>query len=112
MASPIHIVRKRGDTQRITFCVKAANNTPIDITGWTNFSMAVNKEQKPVNTDNQVEIQSGTILDATAGKVFFPVSGTIPVGSYYFDMQATDDNSEIVTLVEGKYSITQDITKS
>lgn len=112
MANPIHIIRKRGDTKRITFSVKAVNNEPIDITNWTNFAMAVNREQKPSDTSNQVEYQTGTILDGPTGKVFFPVSGTIEVGAYYFDMQAADENGEISTLVEGKYSVTQDITKS
>lgn len=112
MTSQVNITKKRGDNKRITFTIQSSNRTPINITAWTGFQMAINTEKTPVDATNQVATQIGTISDGPNGKVFFPVDNTIAVGTYYYDMQGVDENGEISTLVEGKYIVNQDITKS
>ena len=43
-------------------------------------------------------------------KIFTP-NGLIPVGEYFFDVQAVDANGGKITIAKGGYSVEQDITK-
>ena len=45
------------------------------------------------------------------GRVHFIPAGTIDAGAYFYDAQALDSNGEKVTFSEGKYKVSQDITK-
>jgi hypothetical protein len=107
----IDISRKRGDTRRITFKITDSFGSAVNLTNWSNFLMTVNSEQSPVDDSNQLTQQSGILVDAKNGRVAFVADGTIAVGDYYYDVQATDENSEITTLVDGEYKVGQDITK-
>jgi flagellar hook assembly protein FlgD len=107
----IDIVRKRGDTRRVTFKIADSYGSSVNLTNWSNFIMTVNSEANPVDDTNQVAQQTGIMVDAKAGRVAFVCDGTVPIGDYYYDVQATDANSEITTLVDGRYTVAQDITK-
>lgn len=107
----IDIARKRGDTRRVTFKITDSYGTAVNLTNWSNFIMTVNSEPNPVDDTNQVAQQAGIMVDAKNGRVAFVCDGTIPIGDYYYDVQATDANSEITTLVDGAYTVGQDITK-
>jgi hypothetical protein len=106
------IHRKRGNTKRISFNVETRTGAAVDISSWTSFSIAVNTVHNPVDTSTQVSLESGIVVDGPNGKVYFPVTGTIPVGSYHYEIQALDENGEKDSLAEGKYVVTQDINKS
>jgi len=107
----IDIIRKRGDTRRVTFKIADSYGTAVNLTNWSNFVMTVNSEQAPIDDTNQISQQTGIMVDPKNGRVAFVCDGNIPIGDYYYDIQATDANSEIVTLVDGKYTVGQDITK-
>lgn len=107
----IEITRRRGDTRRMTFRIGDTNGSPINLIDWNYFYMTVNQEETPDDATNQVAQQPGIVVDAKAGRVAFVADGTIPVGEYYYDIQATDDNGEITTLMYGEYKVVQDITK-
>lgn len=112
MTTTVNIVKKRGDTKRITFTIQSKNRTPVDITNWTAFKLTLNTSPSPIDETTQVIQRTGTVSDGPNGKVWFPVTGTVAVGTYYYDMQGVDENGEINTLVSGKYTVEQDITKS
>ena len=107
----IDISRRRGDTRRVTFRIRDTVGAAVDLTMWEGFTMTVNSESDPVDETNQVAQQAGIKVDAKNGRVAFVCDGTIPVGEYFYDVQAVDANSEIVTLVSGSYNVVQDITK-
>lgn len=114
MSATVTLTRKRGDTKRFTFSLeeKVDNDyLPIDITNWSLFKFTVNSDRNPIDTSTQIFQSTGVVVDALLGKVAFTMDGTVPVGMYFFDIQATDNNTEITTLLEGVYKVTQDITK-
>lgn len=115
MAVPttINIERKRGDTRRIIFKVKAKDTgLAIDLTGWTGFLLTVDPSKSPVDALNNIGQITGVVIGAaTDGRVGFSPPGTFPIGNYFYDAQALDANTEKVTFAEGKYKVIQDITK-
>lgn len=60
---------------------------------------------------NYFDTCTGGSVTATEGRVWFPTDGSIAVGEYYYDIQATDANTGKITLAYGGYSVVQDITK-
>ena len=112
MTSVSDIARKRGDTRRHT--IKGTDdNGSHDLTGWSNFVMSIHTEKDPVDNSTEVEAINGSfITDGSDGRVGFTPSGTLPVGKYYFDVQCFDSNNEKYTVLEGKYTVSQDRGKS
>lgn len=107
----ININRKRGDTKRVVFVIKN-NGLPVDISGWTNFRLAIVSTSAPVDTSANVAVLTGVVTaGGTDGRVHFLVPDTIPVGSYYYDAEAADENGEIGTFVEGAWRVKEDRTK-
>ena len=112
MTTTVNIERKRGDTKAIVFVITDENDAAVDISSWSSFLLTINSEKKPVNTDNQVQqIIGALVTTGTDGKVGFSPDGTSAVGSYFYDAQAIDGSGGKCTFAEGKYKITQDITK-
>lgn len=112
MTSTVDITVKRGDTRRHIFTIND-NGSPVDISAWTLFSLAVNSERNPTDTSNEIGTITGALItDGTDGRVGFTPTGLWPVGNYYYDAQALDANGEKITFVEGKYTIEQDRNKA
>lgn len=104
----------RGDSSAKGFIVQDSAGVAINITGFT-FKLTVNSEKDPLNTDNQKFSIVGAITDAVLGKVAFSpsvVNTDIDPGTYFYDIEQTDDGSAISTLIIGKCLIIQDITKA
>ena len=113
MPTRIDIERKRGDTRRHVFTIKDNTGAVVDISSWTNFSLAVDPEPDPSDALNNVDNITGSfVTDGTDGKVYFVPTESVPPESYFYDAQADDANSEKITFAEGKYKIDQDIDKS
>lgn len=112
MTATIDIARKRGDTRRLIFVVKA-DGVAVDISGWTAFKLTVDPTKDPVDDTTKLEQMTGTLTSGgTDGRVHFIPAGTIAPGKWRYDVQGTDTNGEKVTICEGVYSVTQDITKT
>jgi len=112
MATTLNIKRKRGDTRRIIFVIKDEDGAIIDISSWSLFLLTVDPEKAPIdNTNNLFQITGALITDGTDGRIGFTPPGTADVGDYYYDVQATDVNSEKITFASGSYKLSQDITK-
>ena len=111
MTATNDIERKRGDTRRIVFRV-TDGGVPVDVSGWTAFKMTIDPSKAPTDNTTKVSELTGALSSGGAdGRVYFVPSGTIDPGSYFYDAQALDSNSEKVTFSEGKYKVIQDITK-
>jgi len=111
MATNIDISKKRGDTRRIVFKITDTEGLSVDITAWTALLLTINPARQPVDDTGQTEQLTGIIVDGVTGRAGFIPSGTIAIGRYYYDAQGVDDNGEIYTFAEGKFEVTQDITK-
>ena len=108
MPTNVDITRKRGDTRRISFTI-TQDGAPVDVSAWTGLKMTVDPSKAPETSATMVEQMLGAV--GAGGVVYFVPTGTIEPGKYFYDCQAVDDNGEKVTFAEGKYSVTQDITK-
>jgi hypothetical protein len=111
MTATNDIERKRGDTRRMTFVIRDGS-TVVDISAWTAFKLTVDPSKAPPDGTTKLEEMTGVITSAGVdGRVHFIPAGTIAAGAYFYDAQALDSNAEKVTFSEGKYKVTQDITK-
>lgn len=108
------IDRKRGDTYADEFTVKSAQTKlPIDITGYT-FTLTVDPEKAPATADNNLYQLTGTIVDAPSGRVEFAPTAmqANQLGKFFYDVQMVDGAGRKRTIVSGKYTYLQDITKT
>ena len=114
MTSNINIEKKRGDTKRHTFTVyKPDGVSTEDVSPWTGFLLTIDPEKRPASDANNIsQIVGQLTTDGLDGRISFTPTGTIAIGGYFYDAQAIDGNSEKTTIAEGKYKITQDITKA
>ena len=105
------VCRKRGDTFAEVFQLKV-NGAAQDITGDT-LLLTVNRDREPADTVNQLFQLTGTHVDDAAGIFSFSPSAVQPVdpGTYYYDVQ-WDDGVQKRTILQGKWTVEQDITKT
>ncbi len=103
----------RGDSDAKGFVIQDSNGIAISIAGFS-FKLTVNSEKTPVDTVNQQFTIVGIITDAANGQVAFSptaVDTDITPGLYFYDIEQTDTGGSISTLIVGKVTIVQDITK-
>ena len=107
------IYRYRGDTAPDRITVRDADGVAINITDYT-FLLTVNSNKAPSSTSGQVLQMTGEIINAAAGTVEFSCTvqqANILPGKYYYDVQMTDSDGRVLTIIYGAYIIRQDITK-
>jgi len=122
----VDITRRRGDTRNYVLTVKDKDGSPIDVTGYTclltvNTLKAPDLRSSPV-TGSVVFQASGA---PTTSPIPSPLDGKLTIdmgsfgggspppqpGSYFYDIQITDANGRISTVLAGKFKVVQDITK-
>lgn len=109
-----NITRRRGDTYPISLRVQDSGGDAVDLsaTGYA-FLMTVSSEQNPTGTSNELFQLTGIITSASEGRVEFrpSESDVDAIGVFYYDIEMTDDEGYITTLVTGEFELEQDITK-
>jgi hypothetical protein len=104
------VCRKRGDTFAELFQLKV-NGAAQDITG-DDILLTVNSDRYPADTTNELFQVIATHVDDANG-IFSVAPGAgqpADPGTYYYDIQ-WDDGSQIRTILQGKWTVEQDITK-
>jgi len=104
----INIVRKRGDTKSINLTLTDSDGAVLPITGFT-FTLSVTNLKEPESADYVFQ-STGTITDGPNGKVSFPISvgDSDNTGDFYYDVEMVDGASEISTVLEGTFTMSQD----
>ncbi len=108
-----NVVRKRGDTKAHAITVRDGDDVGVDITGAT-FRLVVDPSSAPPDNTNNLFDIVGTITDAPAGKVRFPFSAPQADQTpqiYFYEIEMTEPNGEISTLMFGQWEYRQDIAK-
>ena len=104
----------RGDSYPIAFPLKyASTGLPLDLTGCS-LLLTVDALPDPPDATTQVFQLTGVIdANPATGKVYFTpqITDTAAVGSYYYDVQLTDADGNIRTVVKSTLTIAMDITK-
>ena len=99
----------RGDTAEFVIRPKNANGTAFDLTDYTAQFFVANRRGA---TGTQYEAQA--VVDETASTVtctILPgVGRTLAAGTYVYDVQVTTGPSNILTLLTGTITVTDDIT--
>lgn len=108
----VNITRYRGDTWGPEFAIQQSG-AAYDITDHS-FKLSVNPSRTPADATAQEFQVTGSIVDATGGIVKFPLGSSeaaLDPGTYYYDVQETDDAGAVRTIIVGTWTVTQDITK-
>lgn len=104
----MRIERHQGNTKRIRRkVVDKDTGEAIDVTGHI-FVLTVNSDEDPLNTDNQQFAITAIHENSVAGLIYFPYTSTeadIATGTYYYDIEWTDQNTETETLEDGTYVV-------
>ncbi len=104
----------RGDSYPILFTIKdAASSTPIDLTGCSLLLTVDTLAEPPDDTTQVFQLTGALDASPSTGKVYFTpdTTDTATVGSYYYDVQLTDADGNIRTVVKSTLTIAMDITK-
>lgn len=115
MSSTTDIQIVRGDDEAIELeFTDEVTSAPVDLTDCA-IMFTVRASKSDTNDDNaiiQKDVYSHT--DPTAGKTTINLLHTdtdVATGDYYYDVQYVDTENKVKTLVIGKISIVQDVTK-
>ena len=104
----------RGDSYPITFTLKdSSSGAVIPLTGCS-LLMTVDTLENPVDATTKLFSVDGAIAaDPATGVVQFTSTSanTAAVGAYFYDVQLTDADGNVRTVVKSTFMITQDITK-
>ena len=109
----MRITRTRGDTYADQFLITDKNTQlPVNLSGCT-FKLTLSESSTPDADTAPIYQLAGVIHDPTLGMVEFAPTPTQAdqVGSFFYDVQMTDEDGAIRTLVLNSYVYTQDITK-
>lgn len=124
-----NITRKRGDRRPFILTLRDSDGNPIDVAGFTAI-LTVNTVKDP---NVEVSPETGEIVYQTTGAELTsptpsPLDGKIRIdmsdfggkqspsaavqpGNYFYDIEVTDVDGFPTTVLEGKFSVKQDITK-
>lgn len=112
----VDITYKRGDSRAITFkVINIETGDPLDLTGYASPVLAVNSDPVPTDTTDEKFKVTGTI-DPTpsTGRISFSpttVQSDLTPDTYFYDAQVIDASGGLLTFVQGKFKIVQDIAK-
>lgn len=104
----------RGDNPSFAFNLQNPNGTPIDITGF-NYILTVDPSPAPPDNTNNLFFLVGAVTAPTQGEVTFQATNVQmdqPPGTYFYDVQETNDVAAVRTVIKGQFVIQQDITKA
>lgn len=106
------ITRTRGDTYPFTVTLVDDAGAVLDLTG-ASFTLTVNAEEDPDETQLPEFSLTGVVAAPLTGEIEFSMSESDAdlVGLHYYDIQMTDVQGYIRTVMRGPFEMRQDITK-
>jgi len=105
----VDIKRKRGDTK--DFKINLTQKKVIYPLAGCTSRLSVSDKKAPT-TNNYVFQSVGTINDVEGSITFpFTAQNVDHLGTFYYDVEIIDGDGKIATVLEGKWSFSQDITK-
>lgn len=108
------ITMYRGDSYPITLTLTdKTSGASINLTGCTLLMTVDSLAEPPDDTTKLFEVSGVLDADPTTGKATFTPTSTHTAtpGSYFYDVQLTDADGNIRTVVKSTFVVSQDITK-
>jgi hypothetical protein len=99
----------RGDTNQFVIRPKNANGTSFDLTGYTALFTIANRRG---STGTQYEAQAvvDTTNDLVTCTILPGVGRSLAAGTFVYDVQITTGAANIITILTGSITVTDDIT--
>jgi hypothetical protein len=99
----------RGDTNQFVVRPKNANGSAFDLTGYTAQFIIANRRG---STGTQYEAQAvvDTVNDLVTCTILPGVGRQLSAGTFVYDIQITTGAANIVTILTGSITVTDDIT--
>ena len=99
----------RGDTNQFVIRPKNASGSSFDLTGYTGQFFIANRRG---STGTQYEAQAvvDTANDLVTCTILPGVGRSLAAGTYVYDVQITTGAANIITLLTGSITVTDDIT--
>jgi hypothetical protein len=99
----------RGDTNQFVIRPKNANGAAFDLTGYTAIFTIANRRG---STGTQYEAQAvvDTANDLVTCTILPGVGRSLAAGTFVYDVQITTGAANIVTILTGSITVTDDIT--
>jgi hypothetical protein len=99
----------RGDTNQFVIRPKNANGAAFDLTGYTAIFTIANRRG---STGTQYEAQAvvDTVNDLVTCTILPGVGRQLSAGTFVYDIQITTGAANIVTILTGSITVTDDIT--
>ena len=99
----------RGDTNQFVIRPKNANGGAFDLTGYTAIFTIANRRG---STGTQYEAQAvvNTVNDLVTCTILPGVGRQLAAGTFVYDVQITTGAANIVTILTGSITVTDDIT--
>jgi hypothetical protein len=99
----------RGDTNQFVVRPKTANGSAFDLTGYTAQFIIANRRG---STGTQYEAQAvvDTVNDLLTCTILPGVGRQLSAGTFVYDIQITTGAANILTILTGSITVTDDIT--
>lgn len=104
----------RGDSYTKTITLTASDTgAPVNLLGCSAILTVATIANPPDDTTKLFSIGGTIDPDPSTGRITFTpsISNNSTIGTYYYDIQITDGDGNVRTIVKSTYTITQDITK-
>jgi hypothetical protein len=99
----------RGDTNQFVIRPKNANGGAFDLTGYTaQFKIANRRGSTGTQYEGQVVVD--TVNDLVTCTILPGVGRSLAAGTFVYDVQITTGAANIVTILTGSITVTDDIT--
>jgi hypothetical protein len=99
----------RGDTNQFVIRPKNANGGAFDLTGYTaQFKIANRRGSTGTQYEGQVTVD--TTNDLVTCTILPGVGRSLAAGTFVYDVQITTGASNIITILTGSITVTDDIT--
>lgn len=107
------IFRKRGDTYPIQFKLLDKETELAFILSQYTFIMTVDPDRNPETDVNNIFSLAGVLVDPSEGLLEFrPAEIDVDhVGRFWYDVEMTDNEGKVRTIIKAKFQLGQDITK-
>jgi hypothetical protein len=102
----------RGDDKTFNLTFTDSDGDPIDLTDAKVF-LTVKRRQTDADSAAIIAKKVTSHSQATGGITAVTVTHTdsaVDVGSYYYDIQLVDSNTDVTTITTGSFTIKRDIT--
>ena len=112
MAETANLEVIRGDTKKFNITVRDSSEAIFDLTG---YSMKFTAKSALTLEDADAEISSTAVIANPATGIgaftLTPTDTSIYISEYLYDIQISDGAANVYTIVQGTFTVTQDITR-